>query len=219
MRLLLRLFVAFCVATVLAQGIILVMAGARGNIKKDTLFKGIALLNGIDISGDRLQKILDDYQQGPAPTYEDVRDSRAKDSLDLEMREEALARRKAEVDEKLLTLTTSLQEFERRVEEFYKKLDSDEANILAESLQDVKQILEEIDPAQAKAQLLKLYEDGQKEDVIAIIKAMPEVKRKKILGEFDPAKEADQLNEIIKAILLGEPTVGLIDEARKSAQP
>ena len=219
MRLLLRLFVAFCVATVLAQGIILVMAGARGNIKKDTLVKGIALLNGIDISGDRLQKILDNYQQGPAPTYEDVRDSRAKDSLDLQMREEALTRRKAEVDEKFVELTTSLKEFDRRVEEFYKKLDSDEADILAASLQEVKQILEEIDPAQAKAQLLKLYEDGQKEDVIAIIKAMPEVKRKKILGEFDPAKEADQLNDIIKEILLGEPTVGLIDEARKSAQP
>ena len=34
MRLLVKLFVAFCVGTVLAQGIILAMAAARGNLNK-----------------------------------------------------------------------------------------------------------------------------------------------------------------------------------------
>ncbi len=218
MRLMLRLFVAFCVATVLAQAIILTMAGMRGNLKSDTLTKGAALLNGIDISGERLQKVLDEYRQSPTPRYEDVLSERAKDNLDLQMREESIARMQQDITEKLETLKTTKDAFDRRLDEFYQMLDQEKADVLAESLQDVKRTLEAIAPDQAKDQLLQLYENGQKDEVIAILKAMPTDKSKKIVGEFVGDEESKKLNEILTMILRGEPTSSLLEDAANIAQ-
>lgn len=215
MRMMLKFFVAFCVATVLAQAIILGMAGVRGNLSKDTFLKGLALLNGIDITGDELQKMLDDYRSVPVPTYEEVVAERAKLTLDLEMREDSVARMLKDVTEKLDSLKTTEAAFSRRLEEFYTMLDREKANLLSESLQNVKRTIEAIAPDQAKVQLLKLYENGQKEDVIAILKAMPIDKQKKIVGEFEGEEEVEQLNEILRMILQGEPTATLLDDARE----
>lgn len=216
MRMMLRLFVAFCVATVLAQGIILGMAAARGNLKQETFVKGLALLNGIDISGERLQKMLDEYRQEPIPRYEDVVSERARSNLDLQMREESLLRMQKDVREKLDALIATKTAFDRQLNEFYAMLDREKENLLTESLQEVKRTLEAIAPEQAKDQLLKLYKNGQKEEVIAILKAMPTDKTKKILGEFVGVEEAEQLNEMLTMILKGEPTAAMLDQARQN---
>lgn len=218
MRTVFKLFVAFCVATVLAQGIILSMAVFKGNVHRDSVVKGIALLNGIDISGERLQKIFDDYKRTPTPRYEDVVDERSRDDLDLQMREERIRQMHNDVTAKLEKLKATKAEFDLRLAEFYEMLDAEKANLLDESLQQVKRTLEAIAPDQAKIQLLKLFENGQKEDVIAIFKAMPIDKQKKIVGEFVEDKEVEQLNEILRMILQGEPTSSLLDDARNSRQ-
>jgi flagellar motility protein MotE (MotC chaperone) len=216
MQLMFKLFVAFCVATVLAQGIILTMAGVSGNLTQETIFKAVALLNGIDISGERLQSMLDSYRNEPIPTYEEIRQERAERNLDLQMREESVARMRQDVDEKYSSLQALEASFDKRLNEFYEMLDREKANLLAESLQEVKRTLEAMAPDQAKDQLLMLYSQGQKEDVVAILKGMPIDKRRKIVGEFVGPEEADQLNEILRLILEGEPTSTLLDQARES---
>lgn len=215
MRLMMRLFVAFCVATILAQGIVLVMSAARGNLKSDTFVKGIALLNGIDISGERLQKVLDNYKQVPVPEYEDVVNERAQMSRDLELREELIKRMEKNVTEKLDQLKTTKAALDRRVDEFYAVIDKKNAEVLTEGMQEAKRILEAIAPDQAKIQLLKLYEKDQKDEVLAIFKAMPTDKAKKILGEFAGEAENEQFNEIVLRMLAGEPMASLLDEARQ----
>lgn len=87
MKFMLRLFSAFCVATVLAQAIVLALSAARGNLNSETMVKTVALLNGIDISGKRLQQMLDKSKQTPTPSYEDVVKERAQENLNLEMRQ------------------------------------------------------------------------------------------------------------------------------------
>ena len=218
MQLLFRLFVAFCVATVLAQVIILIMAGASGNLKKQTLYQGVALLNGIDISGERLQRMLDSYRTEPIPTYDEVRTERAQRNLDLQMREESVARMRKDIEEEYNSLKATQASFDVRLTEFYEMLDREKANLLSESLQEVKRTLESIAPDQAKDQLLMLYKQGQQEDVVAILKGMPMDKRRKIVGEFVGPEEADQLNEILVMILDGEPTSTLLDNARQNAE-
>ncbi len=217
MQLVFKLFVAFCVATILAQAIILAMVGISGNLNQETLFRGVALLNGIDISGERLQSMLESYRSEPIPTYEEVREERAKRNLDLQMREESVSRMRRDVDEKYAALTASEASFDKRLTEFYEMLDREKANLLSQSLQEVKRTLEAIAPDQAKDQLLKLYKQGQREDVVAILKGMPMDKRRKIVGEFVGPEEADQLNEILRMILEGEPTASLLDDARQIA--
>ncbi len=217
MRMFVRFFVAFCVATILAQGIILSLAAARGNIKQDTLIKAVALINGIDISGEQLQQMLDDAREQPIPTYEDVRDARALESKNLQMREASVKRMREQTDEMLTTLRVQITDFERRKDEFYKLLEEKEKNLLDVSLKDVQQTIEVLAPEQAKEQIKKLIEAKQMDDVVTIFKEMPLDKRKKIMGEFASQEEIDILHEILMRTRAGEPASSLLRDARDQA--
>ncbi|MCA9132534.1 MAG: hypothetical protein KDA45_05255 [Planctomycetales bacterium] len=215
MRLLIRLCVAFCVATVLAQGIILAMAGARGNLKQETLVKGIALLNGIDISGEQLKKMFTEAQQQPNPSYEDVEAERARQNKTIDMRERSIRLAKRQVEEMLAEHRILISDFDRRKNEFYSYLETAQRNLADESLKEVQRTLETLNPEQAKDQLKKFLEADQMDDVVAIVKGMPLDKRKKVLGEFATAEEVDQLNEILTRLRQGEPQASLIQNARR----
>jgi len=217
MRMFVRFFVAFCVASILAQGIILSLAAARGNIKQDTLLKAVALINGIDISGEQLQKMLDDAREQPIPTYEDVRDARALESKNLQMREASVKRMREQTDEMLATLRVQISDFERRKDEFYKLLEEKEKNLLDVSLKDVQRTIEVLAPEQAKQQIKKLLGAKQMDDVVTIFKEMPLDKRKKIMGEFASPEEIDMLHEILMRTRAGEPASSLLRDARDQA--
>lgn len=214
MRLLIRLFVAFCVGTVLAQGIILAMAGAKGNLNQVTLLKAIALINGVDITGDRLKKMLDESKQTPTPTYADVEAERASQSKALDMRERSIMQAKQQLEELFAEKRAEIADFDRRKNEFYKYIETAAQDLENESLQEVQRTLESLSPAQAKDQLKRFWDADQKQDVVAIIKGMPLDKRKKVLGEFTAADEVDQLNSILMLLRKGEPKASLIDNAR-----
>lgn len=217
MRMLMKLFVAFCVGTMLAQGIILAMAAARGNLNKVSVLKAVALLNGVDITGDRLQKMLEDSKQSPNPTYEDVEAERARQSKSLDMRERSILQYKRQVEELLTEHKQVIADFDRRKNEFYRYLETAEQDLANESLKEVQRTLESLSSDQAKNQIKKFLEAGQMEDVVAIVKGMPLDKRKKVLGEFTTEEEIDQLNEILTTLRQGDPKASLIDSARKQA--
>lgn len=220
MRFMLRIFSAFCVATVLAQGMILAMAAFKGNLKSDFILKGAALINGIDISGDRLQKMLDEYRQAPVPTHEEVLRQRAKEGFILQQREESIQRMRDDLEKDKIALKKRTDDLDKRVAEFYEMLDRERANLLDESVRVVKTTLESIAPDQAKAQLLLLWEDNKKPEVLAMLSAMPVDKRKKIVGEFIGPEEEKKFKEILTMLLDGGQTVDLIDQEKaKIEQP
>lgn len=216
-RMLSKTFVAFCVGTVLAQLIILGMAAARGNLNKISLLKAVALLNGVDISGDRLQKMLEDSKQSPNPTYEDVEAERASQSKSLDMRERSILQYKRQVEELLAEHKLVIADFDRRKNEFYRYLETAEEDLANESLKEVQRTLETLSPEMAKDQIKKFLEADQMDDVVAIVKGMPLDKRKKILGEFTTEEEITQLNEILTTLRKGDPKAGLIQSAREQA--
>lgn len=153
MRILIKLFVAFCIGTVLAQGIILAMAAARGNLNSVTLLKAVALINGVDITGDRLQKMLEDSKQTPNPTYEDVVAERAIQNKSLDMRERSILQQKALVEERLTEQKQIIADFDRRKDEFYALLESIDKDLANDSLKEVARTLETLTPDQAKNQI------------------------------------------------------------------
>lgn len=214
MRLLTKLFVAFCIGTVLAQGIILAMAAARGNLNKVTFYKAVALLNGVDITGDQLQKMLKESQQTPNPTYEDVESERASQSKSLDMRERSIQQYKRQVEELLSEHKLVIADFDRRKNEFYRFLETAEQDLANESLKEVQRTLETLTPMAAKDQLKKFLDAEKMNDVVAIVKGMPLDKRKKVLGEFTTEEEITQLNDILSTLRRGDPKAGLIEKAR-----
>jgi hypothetical protein len=218
MRFLLRLFTAFCVATVIAQAIILTMVAIRGNLRRDTFTEALALVNGIDISGEKLRKIVNDPQQIPVPSYDDVVAQRAQQNLNLEMRERSIKRYIEQLEVMQSKLRDDQVNFDRRKDAFYKLLDEMGENTRRENLGELQRTLEALDPEQAKILLMKMLENNQLIDVVAIIKGMTLEKRKKVLGEFTTEKEAAQLFEVLNQLRLGEPDASVIENARNEAE-
>lgn len=216
-RFLVRLFTAFCLATVIAQMIILALSAMRGNLHRETLTKAIALFNGIDISGVQLRKVIDDARSTPVPTYDEVLAQRAQQNLNLEMRERSIQRYMQQLEAMQAQLKKDQGDFDRRKEAFYNLLDEMSKKGKEESLGEIQRTLEVLDPEQSKTQLIKMLESGQMSDVVAIVKGMALDKRKKILGEFTSEKEQTQLNEIIEQMRVGQPDASVIEEARDSS--
>ncbi|MDX1930790.1 MAG: hypothetical protein SFV81_29975, partial [Pirellulaceae bacterium] len=146
MKFLLQLFGAFCVATVLAQCIVLGLSAYRGNLDGDTLLQGFALLNGIDITGKRLEDAVRNGREAPIPSYDDVTKERAQKSLNLDMRERSIKLAKEQVEAKQRELQMEITNFDNRKDAFYSKLDEMSKGIEDASLKDVRRTLESLPP-------------------------------------------------------------------------
>lgn len=200
MKRLVSLFFWFCTATVIAQVCILGMSYFRGNLKKKSMVQIIALLNGIDIPGERLKNAISAGQDIPVPTREEILNAKIESNLELDSREKAIKRwqgqlqaMQAEQDKESQVLAKLKEEHDAKVAEFNNGRQN-------QQLKDVQDILQLIAPDQAKIQILSMMDTGSIADVVAIIKGMPEDKRKKILAEFTDQKEIAKLGEIIKEL-------------------
>lgn len=209
------LFLWFCVATILAQLAILTVAAAKGNINDKTLTRVLAALNGIDIQGERLQRVLVKAREAPVPTYEDVLDAKVKSSLEFDSRQEALDRLQRQISDRERTLREDISRFETGRKEFKDELDRIKKTTQSETLSEIRKILENLSPTQAKEQLLLMLKNNQKKDVVLIIKALPPDKQKKILAEFNTQPDQQQLNDIIQEIKNTTSTDQAVDKAEQ----
>lgn len=190
-------FLWFCVASILAQLAILTVAAARGNLNDKTMTRVLAALNGVDIQGERLRNILVSAKETPVPTYEDVLNAKVKSSLELDSRQEALDRLQRQISDRERLLRDEINRFELRRKDFQLELDRIKKGVQSENLNEIRKIIENLSPDQAKAQLLLMLKNNQKGDVVSIIKALPSDKQKKLLAEFASQEDQQQLSEII----------------------
>ena len=77
----------------------------------------------------------------------------------------------------------------------------------------MQRTLQSLDAAQAKEQLMIMYEDERIDDVVTIVQAMSTEKRKDILAEFVSKEESTKLSDILRRIGEGMPITSLINEA------
>lgn len=216
MRILGTTIIWFCVATVLAEVAILAMGFWKGNLTQDHVTQTIALLNGIDISGQRLQKAIAKGKEVPVPSREEVVNARAAKIKELDDRSMALQRERSQLDELRKTLETEKKLFDDRRLAFESKLNDLSKGLQDTSLGEVQRTLEALPPDQSKDQLLRMWKNGQNKDVVSILKGMPIDKRKKVMGEFEGEEQRLVLNEMLSMFLDGEPTASLIEEGRKA---
>lgn len=200
MKFLLSLFFWFCAATVIAQACILGLSIFRGNLTKKSMVQIIALMNGIDIPGERLKNAISAGQDVPVPTREEILNANVEANLNYKSREEAMKRwqgqlqtEQSRLEQESVKLAQLRKEHDAIVERF-------NSGRISQSLKDVQDVLEIVPPEQAKAQLLKMIGDNAMNDVVAIIKAMAEEKRKKILAEFSGEEDSVKLAEILKEL-------------------
>ena len=209
-------FAAFCVGTVITQLIMLGYFLFQGSVNAETGTKVIALLNGIDISGNRLQQILRQSEDREQPDFDEILEARKMESLEMDMRLRSQNEFRDDLSKMLAELRKQRDFFDERREAFKNKLAQIEQGAKDEGLQEVQRTLQSLDAAQAKDQLLRIYEDERVDEVVNIIQAMPMEKRKDILAEFVAPNEADILAEILRRIGQGYPSTSLINQAAGS---
>jgi hypothetical protein len=211
---LLGAFGAFCVATVLTQFILFGYFLTRGSVNGDTATKLVALLNGIDITGNRLQQIMRAGEDREQPDFDDILEARKMESFDMDIRLRSQKGYRDELATMLAEIKAEGSRLDERLADFRADMDEISTSAKKKGIQDVQRTLQSLDPAQAKEQLLIMYDDERIDDVVTIVKAMSSEKRSSILGEFAGDQEAEKLAEILRRIGEGMPTTTLIEETR-----
>jgi len=209
-------FAAISVATVLTQIILMGYFLVRGSVNGDTMTQVVALLNGIDITGNRLQQILRNAEDREQPDFDDILHARKMESYDMDIRLRSQKEYREQLSELLAELKDQGELLDERVTAFRREMDEIYEGAEKAGIRDVQRTIASLDPAQAKDQLLIMFDEGRVDDVVTIVKAMSVEKRSNILSEFVGSKdEAEKLAEILRRIGEGMPTTTLIDETRE----
>jgi hypothetical protein len=223
-RIVIPVIAAFCVGTVAAQGIGLAWLWSKGKISSKKIDHVLAVLHGVDIDELRRQaEAARSPNSDEQPALADMLRLRTEKSLNLDLRDTAVD--KALVD--LRSLQDKLKTERRRYQElkdaFDARLEQLEQGAQDRGLAELQRTFEAIQPRQAKDQILKTLDDGLPpaeqekaiDDIVAIIKAMPTDKRKKIMAEFKLPEEAEKLHLILERIRLGMPESELLKQTRQ----
>ena len=208
----LRGFAAFCVATVLTQVILLSYFLIQGTLNRNSTIQLIALVNGIDVTGRRLQEI---YQQGEnyeQPSYAEILAERKMTSLDMDIRLRSQQQFRDEISVMLADLRTDQDRFSDRLLAFRNELKEINEEAEDNGLQDVQRTLQSLEPEQAKEQLLIMYDDKRIDDVVTILQAMSTDARRDILAEFTTPADVEILADILRRISEGMPISSLIQK-------
>lgn len=200
-----------CMATVLAIALGTGYASMRGWLTEDKLLRMVAAARGIDLPPrDSRQQAPEPPQQ---PSLDEIARARALRARDLELRELALETGLADLKYEQAKLADEKDRYEVIKTAFEAKLRELRDGALAANLEQVRLILENIPPKQAKDQLLKMLADGEIDQAAALLSAMPIAKRAKILKEFKSEPESENLAKLLKRLREGGPEVPIIDDS------
>ncbi len=200
MKKLIGAFLWGCTAILLGQIAILSMAAAKGNVNRDTITYIVALLSGIDIKSQQIGAAIRDAKAAPVPTADQVLQAKIAMSLDADSKMASLNRLEREIQERARLLDKEKERLDALVADYKREVQSNRESAETESLRKVSEIIQALDPAEAKVQLTKMLEREKKADVISILTGLDADKQKKILAEFTDEKDRDDLAKILEEI-------------------
>jgi len=210
------LFVYFCLATLLAQAVILGYLWFTWKLDREKLILILAVAQGIDLSTAQQpgEGGLDEVSPEQV-SFQEILDHRAAMARDLELRELAL---KDELDQMRLQqkqLAESQQKHKQLTGAFQARVLALKEGAEARGRETVRLTLESIKPKQAKEQLVQMLEDGKTDEVVLLLAEMSESKRAKILGEFKTPEENQELGDVLRLIGQGEPESSIAEESQQ----
>jgi hypothetical protein len=202
-------FVYVCVATTVAEAVIVASLWQSGAFETIKLRKYAAVVYGYDVATLNIDGKNSQSAEPAAKTLtrDELLDSRVNSNPTLATRQEAI--RKGANDNRLLvqSLSTNRERYEIVKDGFEKLLAQLEQDVNDSALAEVRSTLEVLQPKQTKDLVIDMLRDGDATpeddvlgDVLAIIRGMPQDKLKKIFSEFKSEEERVVLNRILLAI-------------------
>lgn len=212
----------FCVATVLAQFVVVAMLWWKGAFSDDRVVAMFAALHGIhpEKPGETKTAAAGSEHSHEQPSLEEISKKRLLASLDLSLRETTIDKSLIDLRTLEQQIATDMQRLKLWQEGMDKRIALAENNVLNSSLTELQQTLMAISPKQAKEQILKILDPKSgsdtrsMSDVVRMLKAMPLDKRKKIFGEFKTSQESEKLAEIFYEIRTSPVEMELLRDSR-----
>lgn len=194
-----------CIGTCLTQMILMGYFASRGTLNGGSVAQVIALMNGIDVSGDRLKTLFRENEEYEAPSYEEVLAARKVEGLDMDMRDASNRRAKLQMLAMGESLRLKEEYFDERVETLNQFLNDEQSGAKEAGIREQVAIMQDLEPALAKEMLMTDYDDERIDDVVNMVKVMSQEKQIEILSEFVTTAEKDALHEILRRI--GQPAL------------
>ncbi|MCC9605674.1 hypothetical protein LOC68_21760 [Blastopirellula sp. JC732] len=211
-------FAYLCVATVLATGVGAAILIATNRVDTSKAYSILAIVYGID--EDKIREQMDEESQpekdNEEPDMQAVIDARARRHLALDFRIQALDTGIENIRGMQANLAEERRRYDQLKTSFDERLKKLEEGVRDDAIVELQRTMEAIDARQAKEQMMIMLErdDNSMQDVVTILKGMPNDKRKKIIAEFRTEEEKQKLADILNQIRLGVPEATLIKDAR-----
>ncbi len=204
-------FMYFCVATVVAQIIMLGYFSTQVELTPETIRRMAQVAYGLEEKPDDVP-IPTNLAEPDQGSIAQVVEARAMKLRDMEFREQALQTLKAEIDLQQRQLTDEVATVDFAKEEFQKQLAEWQDAERTAAIDNAVGLIAGMKAPQAKAQIMQMWERGEKDWVVSLFKSLPANSRKKIVAEFTQGDEPQDLSEIIRLLREGVPEIRLAEE-------
>ena len=202
-----------CVATMVAESILVARLWQSGAFEAIKVRKYAAVVYGFDVAALQLGSNRPEATEIDASlTRDQLLDARVKSNATLATRQEAIRKGADDIRVLVQTLSTKRERYEIVKGGFDDLLAQLEQDVDDAALAEVRRTLEVLQPKQTKDLMIDMLrvgdatpEDDVLGDVLAMIRGMPQDKLKKIFGEFKTEEERTVLNSILLAIGELEP--------------
>jgi hypothetical protein len=221
-RLVLQLIGYTCVATVLAALIGLAYLWQTGALTDEKVFQVVALIHDVNLQSleEELRKRETDIPP-EEDSLDEIQRHRALDMRNFELKSAQLARNVQEFEH----LFNQIQEAQRRIDNqakgFKDLLVAEEAKAVEQGNTEVVNQWELMTPAQVKDLIVTMRENGEIKDVVMLLRRIDDLKKRKILAQFNiqDEEEMEAVYEIQSLLREGFPKKGLIDAAQQQQIP
>jgi hypothetical protein len=206
-----------CIATTLTAMLGLAYAWTHGYLDKAKLNRMVEVARGEESPSTTAtaDKPKPPPQAEEQPSYDDIERSRGVKARDLELREQSVDSGLERIRFEQRKLTDERDRYALLKTSFEKVLKDRRNDAIIAGRENMRLIWENIKPKQAKEQILQMVDEGQQNEVVAIMATISITKRAKIIGEFKTEDEAKKLEEILKLVREGIPDVLPIDQTRE----
>ncbi len=211
------LFAFLSMGTILALFIIVGYASYKGFLDAKKVADMLAIARGATLATGAEKPESGVAKTAEMMSIEELDQRRTTMTRHLELREQAVQNALEQITSEREKLLKERQSFDLLVAAFRKEKESTEDRQLAQGKEDARAILENIKPKLAKDLILKMIEADEKEEVVAILSAMPIGKQTKIVQEFKTDEEQRKLDEIMRLIRQGNGEAPKPDSAAEPA--
>jgi hypothetical protein len=208
------LLACLAVATLLAQAGTIGWLWSRGDLDAAKLQRIARVVRGTEPA---LAPPPPPVEELPLP--EEVEEIRSLAARNQELREQALAAGREQLDFERGAFIAERGRFDLEKLAFEQQLDQASDAALVAGRDNVRQIWETLKPKQAKEQIMLMLEVDEMEEVVRLLAGLPSAKRGKILAEFKTEEEQQKLAEIMRLMRAGVPEMEAIEGAREALTP